>query len=155
MCSIIPTSELISIFISRQFTMLSFNIGILHNLHKHNAKQRLKRCRRQQKKAVALSSTMIATAFAYLQQAPYCIYISAFFITTAIAFFNFRMSLLLHLTSHFYAKLNSYYCSIFNYKYTALYRAFIKNLMPVISTSTLASFIKMPDCSLCAKATPP
>ena len=49
MCSIIPTSELISIFISRQFTMLSFNIGILHNLHKHNAKQRLKRCRRQQK----------------------------------------------------------------------------------------------------------
>ena len=41
------------------------------------------------------------------------------------------------------------------YKNPALYRAFNKNLMPVISTSTLASFIKMPDCSLCAKATPP
>lgn len=135
--------------------MFSFNICILHSLHKHNAKQRLKRYNRQQKKAVALSSTMIATAFAYLQQTQYCIYISAIFITTAIAFFNCLMLLLLHLTSHFYAKLNSYYCTIFNYKHTALYRAFIKNLMPVISTSTLASFIKMPDCSLCAKATPP
>jgi len=30
--------------------MFSFNIGILHSLHKHHAKQRLKRCSRQQKK---------------------------------------------------------------------------------------------------------
>ena len=154
MCSIIPTSELISIFIYHQFTMFSFNIGFFTaytNIMLSNAGS----VAADSKKAVALSSTMIATAFAYLQQAQYCIYISAFFITTAIAVFNFRMSLLLHLTSHFYAKLNSYYCTIFNYKRTALYRAFIKNLMPVISTSTLASFIKMPDCSLCAKATPP
>ena len=154
MCSIILTSELISIFISHQFTMFSFNIGFFTaytNILLSNALS----IAADSKKAVALSSTMIATAFAYLQQAQYCIYISAFFITTSIAFFNFLMSLLLNLTSHFYAKLNFYYCTIFNYKHTALYRAFIKNLMPVISTSTLASFIKMPDCSLCAKATPP
>ena len=154
MCSIIPTSELISIFISRQFTMLSFNIGILHSLHQHHAKQRLKRCRRQQKSSRSIINDdcdcFCVSSTSSILDLHICL-----FITTAIAFYNFRMSLLLHLTSHFYAKLSFYYCNIFNYKNPAFYRAFIKNLMPVTSTSTLASFIKMPDCSLCAKATPP
>ena len=72
-----------------------------------------------------------------------------------MTFFDFQMSLPWHLASYFYAKLNSYYCTIFNYKPSALYKVFNKNLIPVISTNTLASFIRMPDCSLCAKATPP
>ena len=154
MCSIIPTSELISIFISRQFTMFSFNIGILHSLHKHHAKQRLKRCRRQQKSSRSIINDdcdcfCVSSASSILHLHICLLH------NNGNSIFNFLMSLLLNLTSHFYAKLNFYYCTIFNYKHTALYRAFIKNLMPVISTSTLASFIKMPDCSLCAKATPP
>ena len=154
MCSIIPASELISIFISHQFTMFSSNIGIFRSLRKHNTRQHFKRCSRQQKSSRSIINDD-SDCFCVSSEAPYCIYISAFFITTAVTFFNCTLPFFWHLASHFYAKLNFYYCTIFNYKQPALYRAFNKNLIPVISTNTLASFIRMPDCSLCAKATPP